>query len=327
MNEFLTPYSVARSYSVSPVPCSFPAAPAAGRIQQPPRGLGPVGGRSVPVAAVLFVAAVSAFCDITPASGAEVSSEQIRTTAEQVMQQRDFRSVRRRILENRTDARGGDGFLVRSLSKMGEAIGDFFEWLFSGMFTPRNRVPQPPPPASAPPPPPSTSSGGIDLSLGSIALYLGLSVLVVIAIWIIATVIKSQDGSRRIDKGDLLSDAEGVGELNVPPGELAASTYESRALKMAADSNFRSAIRELLIGSMSWIERSGLIRFRKGLTNRDYLRAVWRDEPRRGSYHAIAVHFERIYFGRRDATAEMFADCLEHFQGAFREEETATAAR
>ena len=264
----------------------------------------------------------------TPGGG-PVTSEQIRDVADRVMQQHDFRSVRRRVLENAPpDSANSDGFLVESLRTMGEAVGDFFEWLFSGI-TPRNRrAPpvQPTTPSSSSTPDSGVSSSGMgEFSVGNIVLYVGLAALILVAIWIIAMVIRSKDGRRRIDSSGLFDDENLLGELNVPPGELAASTYESRAIQMASEGDYRAAIRELLIGSMSWIERAGLIRFRKGLTNRDYMRAVWRQEERRKAYGRTAFEFERVYFGRREATPEMFNECLRQFQGVFREEETTAA--
>jgi hypothetical protein len=76
-------------------------------------------------------------------------------------------------------------------------------------------------------------------------------------------------------------------------------------------------MRELLLGAMSAIERKGAIRFRRGLTNRDYLYAV-----RGGSREAfgiIASAFEYVYFGRREATSDAFRDSCRAYQKSFRE--------
>jgi len=272
----------------------------------------------------LLLLTISAETFVAPACGQEsggLSSEQIRDTASQVMQQHDYRSVRRRILENiPDDAPENDGFLQRSLRKMGEAVGDFLEWVFNGLFAPRK--PRPGTPRATAPP---SRTSGLDVSLANVLLALGLAALIGIVIWILSIVFKFNDGGRKVDKAGLFTDEEDIENLSVPPGELAASTYESRAMKLAADGNFRAAIRELLLGGMSWIERAGMIRFRKGLTNRDYIRAVWREEQRRFAYGTTALEFERVYFGRREATREMFENCLQAFQGAFREEAKTTA--
>ncbi|MEO2020069.1 MAG: DUF4129 domain-containing protein [Fuerstiella sp.] len=296
--------------------------------------------RWIAVQAMLFVVAFVAFCPLVALGNSghgaglgatalavqigRLPSEQIRKSANRVMQQHDYRSVRRRVLENVPyDTDVDKGFLQQSLRTIGNAVGDFFEWLLSGLFSSGGgggrRAPAP-----TPSPAPVSSGSGMDFSLGKVLLYIGLAILISVTIWIIANVLKTSDGNRKLNRDGLFGE-EGLSDLSVPPGELAASTYESRALQMAKVGDYCGAIRELLIGSMSWIERAGMIRYRKGLTNRDYVRAVWREEGRRAAYGATALEFERIYFGRREATREMFQDCLQSFQGSFREEETTTA--
>ncbi|MDG1895342.1 MAG: hypothetical protein P8J37_10570 [Fuerstiella sp.] len=278
----------------------------------------PVAGETASIPPITYRAAV------LNVQNAKMPSEQIRKSARRVMQQHDYRSVRRRVLENiPNDTDADKGFLQQSLRSIGNAIGDFFEWVFSGLFSSRPRRGARPASPATSPSPVSNSSGG-SFSFGELLLYIGLAVLIGTVIWLIATILKHSDGNRRLNSEGLFDD-EHLSDLSVPPGELAASTYESRALQMADAEDFRGAIRELLIGSMSWIERAGLIRFRKGLTNRDYVRAVWRQEERRIAYNSTALEFERIYFGRRQATREMYQHCLLSFQGSFREEETTTA--
>jgi hypothetical protein len=69
---------------------------------------------------------------------------------------------------------------------------------------------------------------------------------------------------------------------------------------------------------MRVIDRRGLIRHRQGLTNADYLRAV-RKEPRlRSELECIVLAFDETHFGRREASAELFEDCLRHYQAGFR---------
>ncbi|MEZ6124781.1 MAG: DUF4129 domain-containing protein [Planctomycetaceae bacterium] len=257
---------------------------------------------------------------------AEMGSEQIREAAGRVMQRHDFRSVRRRVLENipENELPEQGGFLRDSISAIGDAIGEFLDWVFTGLFSGGGRRGgggTAPPPAA-----PASTSSGLDFSFGNILLFIGLAVIIAAAIWIIGTVLKANDGGRRAGRDGLFDEDGDLTDLATPPGELAASTYEPRALQLAQDGQYRLAVRELLLGSMSWIERAGMIRFRKGLTNRDYLRAVWRQDLHRNAFGITAQQFERIYFGRRVATREMFNDCLHAFQGAFREEAASTSA-
>jgi hypothetical protein len=80
---------------------------------------------------------------------------------------------------------------------------------------------------------------------------------------------------------------------------------------------YKEGLRELLLGAMSAAERRGFIRFRRGLTNRDYWYSV--RGPARESFGSIASAFEQVYFGRREATADGFRESCRAFQKSFRE--------
>ncbi len=101
------------------------------------------------------------------------------------------------------------------------------------------------------------------------------------------------------------------------PGELDPDEYWRRALFHGEKRLFKEGLRELLLGSMSTLERRGLIRFRRGLTNRDYFYSA-RGEAR-NSFGFIASAFEHVYFGRREATADAFRDSCRAYQKSFRE--------
>ncbi len=258
--------------------------------------------------------------------GSLLTDDAIDQIGDQVMGGNEFRSVRRRVLEQLPEVDIDKGFLGTALEWAGErlgdvfsAIGDFFEWLFSGLRSPGG--------TTRPPPAKNSSSSGFGfLGISDLLTTLAIVAIIAILIVIIAMVVKSIDAKKQ-KRESLLSDLSDVlSDVFTPPGELAASTYESRAINLAAAGDHRAAIRELLLGSMSWIERAGLIRYRKGLTNRDYLRSVWRRHEKRNAFLTTATHFEYVYFGRRNPTAEMFEQCLADFRGAFHEEETPTAA-
>lgn len=264
------------------------------------------------------------------ASGGQISDDAIDRAGDRVMNGNEFRSVRRMVLETTPTTSQDNGFLLNSLEWLGDqignvlqAIGDFFTWLFSSSGTPAQR-----PPVTAggtPPTPAASSGGGAALNLSQLMTVVMIGVIIIILTVIVAMIVKSIDAKKR--RGPGLPDLSNpLSDVTTPPGDLAATTYEGRALQLAASGNHRAAIRELLLGSMSWIERAGMIRYRRGLTNRDYLRSLWRRPDKRDAYAVTARHFELVYFGRRQPSQTMFELCLAEFQGAFREEEVPTPA-
>ncbi|MCH9656423.1 MAG: DUF4129 domain-containing protein [Planctomycetes bacterium] len=103
----------------------------------------------------------------------------------------------------------------------------------------------------------------------------------------------------------------------ISPAESEASTYLQRAKKLAQTGDYHNAIIQLLYGSMSFIERSGWIRFRKGLTYRDYLRATRPHGLPSDSFRQMIRTYEPLGFGRREATREHFESTLSHYEAAF----------
>ncbi len=111
--------------------------------------------------------------------------------------------------------------------------------------------------------------------------------------------------------------AERVFGPEAAPGVLDPEEYWRRALAHGEKRRYKEGVRELLLGAMSALERKGLIRFRRGLTNRDYFYAV--RGSARESFGSIASAFEHVYFGRREATADAFRDSCRAYQKSFRE--------
>lgn len=244
----------------------------------------------------IFLASVTFGIPPCPAQE-NLSQDEINRAVKEVMEHDDFRSVRRRTIEQ-----DQKGLLER-----------FFDWLDEAISESEGG-----------------SSGGSSGAAGAgasvflkVLMFAMIALIVVVIVVVIVIIVRSLDRSKRELKSlDLPVSLDQAAGISVPPGEQAVSIYEQRAEQYAAEGNYRAAIRELLLGSMSWIERAGLIRFRKGLTNRDYIRVIWRNEPHRQSYYTIATNFELVYFGRRTATQEMYQTSLAGFQGAFRETET-----
>jgi len=111
---------------------------------------------------------------------------------------------------------------------------------------------------------------------------------------------------------------EGEAEPEHRPGDFSSDVYIAKAKELAAEGQFAEAIAQLLLGAMSQIERAELIRYRRGLTHRDYLRAVSSKDNSRVAFRSMVRTYEPIGFGRREATREHFSDSMSHYEAGFR---------
>ncbi len=223
----------------------------------------------------------------------ELTRDQIRDATRDVMSDRDFRRLHEKPVEE------PEGWLSRLLEWLSE-------WRESENDTSEREVP---------------GAGPIASGIGQLVMIVGLAAVIAVIAVIVVLVIRSIDRSRQkkslVSGPGLLDDVHEIAAT--APGELAANEYRTRADRLAEDGNLAAAIRELLLGGMSWIERAGMIRFRRGLTNRDYWRAVFADDFRRDAFASLAGEFEKVYFGRREATSEMYQLCLRSFESGFAE--------
>lgn len=153
-------------------------------------------------------------------------------------------------------------------------------------------------------------------------LVVGAVLAAAIALIIKAVVKGSSSKSRPERRGVPVRETR---SSSTPPGELAPAEYLSRALSLAKAADYKAAIRQLLLGAMSWAERGGLIRHRRGLTNHDYLRALSMQPAPHASLTCIVTHFEQVYFGRRTSSEPGFRECLQHYRRAFHNSEPAKA--
>lgn len=156
-----------------------------------------------------------------------------------------------------------------------------------------------------------------DLSLpvaGLRMLLFAMAILILAAA--IVFIVKSALASARDRKIEAEQEAqERFFRPGAAPGEVPPEEYWRRALTHGEARRYKEGIRDLLLGAMSTTERRGLIRFRKGLTNRDYFYSV--RGPARNSFARIASSFELVYFGRRQATSDAFRECCREYQKSF----------
>jgi hypothetical protein len=145
--------------------------------------------------------------------------------------------------------------------------------------------------------------------------YVVLAAICCLVIWLVVRAVNNYQ-ARQTVAGSGRGNAD-EGEAEIPPGDLPADEYFRRAAEFAAQGLFREAIGQLILGAMSRTERSGLIRFRRGLTNRDYLRALRGRDMQHHAFRTIVDVYEPICFGRRSADIEHYRTSLDGYQTGF----------
>ncbi len=171
----------------------------------------------------------------------------------------------------------------------------------------------------------SSSDGSLGAGLGAIGnlagfLFHGLAYLLLIAVCGLILYLVVQAVIHR-EPAPLALDAPPEGfnlpqDEEHPPGELPADAYLAKARELAGQRRYREAIGQLLWGGMSSIERAELIRHRRGLTLRDYLRSLRGKKPQYDGFKAMIRLYEPIGFGRRVASYQTFQDALSGYQQA-----------
>lgn len=180
----------------------------------------------------------------------------------------------------------------------------------------------------------SSGSGGYsgmgsfgDFGAGLAGLFkllgiLAVAAMLILVVWLIATTFLNRE--RRAETGDY----EGfLDELASQPESGKAHHYSVQealnyANKFAHEGKYREAIAFVLFAAMSWTEAEGYIRPRRGLTHRDYSRALRRQQEASQAYRQILKLYEPLGFGRREATKDHYVHAMQEFQKGFRETST-----
>jgi hypothetical protein len=122
--------------------------------------------------------------------------------------------------------------------------------------------------------------------------------------------------------GFLVPDRSGSGsaldlEPAQAPGDLPADVYLAQARRLAENGQYKEAVVQLLLGAMSRVERAGWVRFRRGMTVRDYLRSINQYPAAYKGFRSIVRVFEPLSFGRREPTSDHFDKSLQGYEAGF----------
>ncbi|MFN0050715.1 MAG: DUF4129 domain-containing protein [Planctomycetales bacterium] len=216
------------------------------------------------------------------AQEAVVDDESVRRELDEILEHPDFRRLRLEL--NPPEVRT-------------PWIERFFNWL-ADLFRPVNA--------------PSVSWIG---DAFRVFAYAVIGVIACGIIWLIVKAVNSWRALQREKIAGIKAFEEGTAEL--PPGDLPADEYLRRARELSGQGLYGEAIAQLLLGAMSATERSGLIRFRRGLTYRDYVRALRQQPEPCQSFRTMVSIYLPIGFGRRSAVPTQFDEALAAYEAAF----------
>lgn len=156
----------------------------------------------------------------------------------------------------------------------------------------------------------SSSSIGWSLFFGQ---FLGYVIWIVLfgalaAVLVIVAVRLFRSGSVPTELEEA-SASEDVSILESGDEERAPEEFLRRAETLHQEGRVAEAIAHVLFACQRQLEACGFLRFRRGLTNRDYIRSLRSQESARVALTQIVTVFEAIHFGRRLPPEDAFPFC------------------
>lgn len=145
------------------------------------------------------------------------------------------------------------------------------------------------------------------------ALLVGL--LFAAAIWLIVKAVNAYRWRERTRLASLPNFDEQT--LELPPGDIPADEFRRRSEELARQGLFGEAVAQLLLGAMSQMERGELIRFRRGLTYRDYLRALRSHPEKQHDFRDMVSIYLPIGFGRQPALESHHREVVDLYSRSF----------
>jgi len=91
--------------------------------------------------------------------------------------------------------------------------------------------------------------------------------------------------------------------------ETTSGDFRQLAQNAYASGDYRSAITYLFSHVLVSLDQRGLIRLRKGKTNRQYLSELRRHRSLADYYQHVMVPFEAAFFGNHDLEKKQFESC------------------
>jgi hypothetical protein len=157
-------------------------------------------------------------------------------------------------------------------------------------------------------------SGWMDIFSILIWVMIGAIVAALVAVLIWAFLRMESNREQDDDEAPGRSMSESIKQL---PFDLETTTGDFRQLAQAAYANgdYRKAMIYLFSHVLVSLDQKGLVRLRKGKTNRQYLRELRPHRPLANYYQHVMVPFEATFFGDHELTRHEFENCWNELDG------------
>jgi hypothetical protein len=149
---------------------------------------------------------------------------------------------------------------------------------------------------------------------GEERVFLGMPVVVwIVTLLVVATVAFVAAyvlrRSRYRGSAPAVSAAPALSRRDEDPLSRDANEWEAYAAQLAGNGRFREAIRAWYHAVLVTLYRTGVVHYRKGRTNWEYVRTLSPDLAWRPRFVTITREFEREWYGRHEAGAENLDFC------------------
>jgi hypothetical protein len=88
--------------------------------------------------------------------------------------------------------------------------------------------------------------------------------------------------------------------------QLTATSALQQATTLARDGDYRTAVRYLYLSSLLWLDESGMLRYDRALTNREYVASLASNPDLQARLVPIVETFDRVWYGHTTLDTESF---------------------
>lgn len=183
----------------------------------------------------------------------------------------------------------------------------------------RNDIPL----ADVKPPPTPTNNLNLNMNAGwleglGVVVWVVFGILLLLLIGVLVWAFLRLENKQEQDE-ELIPRRSMADSIKQLPFDIDPTTANFLQLAQAhyAEGDFRQAIVALFSHVLVSLDQKGLVRLRKGKTNRQYLRELGPHRPLASYYQQVMVPFEAAFFGDHDISKQEFEQCwsqLDQFQ-------------